>query len=104
MARPNVLLFGDDAFVRTRRNEQRHGFLRWLANALEGRVGVLELGAGVELPTVRRTGEELAARTNVQLIRINSLDPQTPGNGVSLPGRAREILRTIDDLVVTDCV
>jgi hypothetical protein len=46
MARPNVLLFGDDAFVRTRRNEQRHGFLRWLAGTQDGRLVIVELGAG----------------------------------------------------------
>ena len=62
---------------------------------------MVELGAGLELPTVRRKGEELAALTNVQLIRINPLDPHTPGHGVSVPGRAREVLQTIDDLVVS---
>jgi hypothetical protein len=70
MARPNVLLFGDDAFVRTRRNEQRHGFLRWLAGTQDGRLVIVELGAGTGISNCsskgRTTGplRERAPRAN----------------------------------------
>jgi len=96
MARPNVLLFGDDAFVRTRRNEQRHGFLRWLAGTQNGRLVIVELGAGPGIPTVRQKGEQLARCPNVRLVRINLHDPESPDGAISIPGRVLDATRAID--------
>lgn len=96
MARPNVLLFGDDAFVRTRRDEQRHGFLRWLTGAQNGRLAIVELGAGPDIPTVRQKGEQLARCANVRLVRINLHDPEGPADIISIAGRARDATRAID--------
>lgn len=98
-ARPNVLLFGDDAFVRTRRNAQHHRFVRWLAEALDGRLAIVELGAGLDVPTVRCRGEILACRANVRLMRINLHDPEGPKGIISLPGRALDITRVIDGIL-----
>ena len=98
MARPNVLLFGDDAFVRTRRDEQRHGFLRWLTGTQDSRLAIVEVGAGLDIPTVRWRGEMLARRANVRLVRINLRDPESPAGAISIQGRALDITRVIDGI------
>ena len=101
MARPNVLLFGDDGFVRTRRNEQRRWFVRWLSAALLGRLVIVELGAGSSIPIVRHEGEMLARRTNVRLVRINLYEPESPAGVISIPGPALDTTRIINEILVS---
>lgn len=65
MARPNIMMFGDDDFDATRSHGQRRRLETWFAR-LE-RAVVIEIGAGTAIPTVRRYGEG----TTGPLIRIN---------------------------------
>jgi hypothetical protein len=53
----------------------------------------------VGIPTVRRKGEMLADRSNVQLIRINLRDPDCPAGAISIPGQALDVIRVIDDIL-----
>lgn len=53
---------------------------------------VIELGAGVDMPTIRYTSQEQGC----PVIRINTRLPQLPeGMGVSLQMRAKDALRAI---------
>ncbi|MBR8034473.1 SIR2 family NAD-dependent protein deacylase [Burkholderia vietnamiensis] len=91
LARPNILMFGDHAWLEDRTEHQMERMRRW--KALAGRIVVVEIGAGMALPTVRRFSERHAPR----LVRINTREPQTdPAKGVGIRGGALGTLLAID--------
>lgn len=98
IARPNVLMFGDADWVPGRSEAQQHAFQGWLAECLEGRVAVIEMGAGRALPTVRWMCERVAARASVPLVRINPREPEGPRGTLSIRAGALEALQAIDAL------
>lgn len=59
IARPNILLFGDPDWIEARTTNQRQRLDEWMAGAW--RLVVIELGAGTEIPTVRRFPETSGA-------------------------------------------
>jgi len=82
LARPNILMFNDDAWVDTRSEVQAFAMDAWEARG--GPMVVIELGAGVALPSVRRKGESMQC----PLIRFNPAASQTRGAnqlGIALP-------------------
>jgi NAD-dependent SIR2 family protein deacetylase len=64
-ARPNILMFNDGAWLPERTDEQYERFARWRAGVR--RLAVVELGAGSDIPSVRRMAES----QGVPVIRIN---------------------------------
>ena len=62
-------------------------------------IAIVEMGAGVAVPTVRYQGERLVQARNARLIRINPRDPEVPEGEISLPMGAVETLRQLDDLM-----
>lgn len=93
LARPNILMFGDGAWVEARTAQQRHRFQRWLAGVR--RLVVVELGAGTAIPSVRMTGE----RTGAPLIRINPREPQVgDSHGIGVQAGALAALQAMDAL------
>lgn len=106
LARPNVLMFGDYAWNDRVRERQRARRLEWMSElkAARYRPVVLELGAGVAIPTARefaaharRQFDEVGAR----LIRINPRQALVHGpHDVSLRMGALEALRGIQDCLV----
>jgi NAD-dependent SIR2 family protein deacetylase len=85
LARPNILMFDDGAWLAGRSEAQRRQLEAWL-EMLTAPV-VIEIGAGTQIPTVRWFGELRGA----PLIRINPSEPElASANGVSLAmgGRA----------------
>ncbi len=78
--RPNILMFGDGGWVSAPYDAQERRLNDWLGTVQ--RPVVIEVGAGVAIPTVRLKGERFAD----SLIRINPTDADIPaGRGVSLP-------------------
>lgn len=79
LARPNILMFGDWAWLESRQQLQYAALHAWLGTVK--RPVIIEIGAGTAIPSVRHFGE--AARG--VLIRINPTEPQVPrGKGYSL--------------------
>lgn len=74
LARPNVLMFGDWTWLSSRTDSQKARLDHWMQTAK--RPAVIELGAGLAIPTVRRKGEALKA----PLIRINPAAPEVSGH------------------------
>jgi NAD-dependent SIR2 family protein deacetylase len=70
IARPNILMFGDPHWLPARTWAQERRLETWLQQV--GKLVVIELGAGDNIPTVRRMGESLRA----PLIRINPAEPE----------------------------
>lgn len=88
IARPNILMFGDWAWVAARTLWQRKGLATWLEtiSARNHPLAVVEIGAGEAVPTVRNQAEHVVRKYRARLIRINPRDYQIPDNThVSLP-------------------
>jgi NAD-dependent SIR2 family protein deacetylase len=98
IARPNVLMFGDADWIsaRTSQQERRFGAFISALTDVPRNVTVIELGAGMNVPTVRLTSERLAASLDARLIRINPREPRVPAGQISLPLGALEALQQID--------
>ncbi|WP_321952029.1 SIR2 family NAD-dependent protein deacylase [Paraburkholderia bannensis] len=93
MARPNVLMFGDAAWLPERTDAQLARMQAWLGKVR--RPVVIEMGAGTSLPTVRRFSE----RNGPRVVRINPREPQIdPAKGIGVQGGALEVLEAIDSI------
>jgi NAD-dependent SIR2 family protein deacetylase len=92
LARPNVLMFGDHAWIPGRTWKQESRLKTWLTRLRKNKakVAVVEIGAGTAIPTVRHRSEDVAADFAANLIRINPREPQVPPSGLSLPLTAAE--------------
>ena len=99
LARPNILMFGDWGWDSSRTGEQRGHFMDWVQNTGTCQTVIVEIGAGVTIPSVRNICEQLADETKGTLIRINPRDPQGPANTISIPLGGLEALRCIDELM-----
>lgn len=93
LARPNILMFNDWAWVEIRQQVQQRLLDKWLAShhALSRKMVVIELGAGVAIPTVRRMGQY----QKCPIIRINPAKWEVSGVGVGLGMGALEALERI---------
>lgn len=90
LARPAILMFGDWDWNDRRYRVQHSRFGAWREQV--GHPVVIEIGAGVSVPSVRRFGEGLRC----PLIRINPREWQLPASaGVALPMGGLAALRAI---------
>lgn len=91
-ARPNILMFNDWAWLSSRADAQQFRFDLWHKQVQH--MVVIELGAGIDLPTIRRKGEGM----RVPMIRINPIDAAVHGAGsVGLEMGALQALTLIAD-------
>lgn len=91
LARPNILMFGDGEWLAERSHAQQGRLERWRQQV--ERLLVIEIGAGLAVPTVRWFGESLG----VPLIRINPVIPEVASaRAVSIPLGAVAALEAID--------
>ncbi|PID43408.1 MAG: NAD-dependent protein deacetylase [Gammaproteobacteria bacterium] len=107
VARPNILMFGDGRWLPDRSDEQERRYIQWLGETqvsgekkqgsgrIRGNLAVIELGAGLAVPTVRWAGEA----TGGNLIRINPRDHEVPAGGIAIPLGAMSALEKIADIL-----
>lgn len=84
IARPNILMFHDSGWIEERRALQAARCRDWLEQVR--RPVVIEIGAGLNIPTVRHFADRVVLRHGGSLIRINprEADPgSVPGIGIS---------------------
>jgi NAD-dependent SIR2 family protein deacetylase len=95
VARPNILMFNDGDWIGKRTAQQEDAFASWLV--MSKKLVVVEIGAGTNIPSVRRLGESLGA----PLIRINPREASVlrPGD-VSLSMGASKALRQIQAILL----
>ncbi len=96
VARPNILMFGDDGWISHRTEQQRVRFEAFLEERGEARLVVVELGAGTSVPTIRYATERLGRRPGAIAIRVNPLEPAIDPPHLSFRGGALEVLDGID--------
>lgn len=94
LARPNILMFNDGRWNAGRTEAQCERFVRWRRTVRD--LVVVELGAGVDIPSVRRMSET----QGMPIVRINPRAAQLDGHpGVAISLAAQEALQTIKDLI-----
>ncbi len=95
LARPNVLMFGDEAWVDRRERAQAVRAQPLLSAS--HRPLVIELGAGTAVPSVRHFGQQVLHAMRGRMLRINPRESRVPGSlDLGLPLGALEALRLID--------
>lgn len=99
LARPNILMFGDSAWHEERTDAQWRAFETWLRSRSNGRIVVIECGAGTAIPTIRHLSEHTARGRGCRLIRINKREAAVPAGHIGIAAGALEALRAIDALL-----
>ncbi len=100
VARPNILMFGDYAWLPGRSHSQEARFDMFLGENRENRIAVIEMGAGTAIPSIRYTSERIGANYNATVIRINPRESHIRGGNISISSGALEALTLINELVV----
>jgi len=93
--RPNILMFGDYGWESERSSTQERFLLEWV-NRVGGNLAIIEMGAGLGVPTVRGFCEHVAGSLRAPLIRINVREPEVPPGGISISLGALAALQAID--------
>jgi NAD-dependent SIR2 family protein deacetylase len=94
LARPNILMFGDGRWLDARTEAQYARLDRWRAQV--GNLVVIELGAGTDVPSVRRMCEAQGA----PVVRINPREPEVaPGRGIGVALGALDALTALRALL-----
>ena len=96
LARPNILMFNDWEWDSSETAKQESRLHSWLQNVGSAPMVVVECGAGMAVPTVRRFCEEVADHPHRKMIRINVREPEVPENHIGLATGALDGLRAID--------
>ncbi|MCG8551214.1 MAG: NAD-dependent deacetylase [Desulfobacterales bacterium] len=92
LARPNILMFGDWNWISNRTGEQGQRLQTWLqrVNDANAKLAIIEMGAGLAVPTVRLTSQRAGNSINATLIRINPRDYDVPQGAIGIPLGAKE--------------
>lgn len=98
LARPNILMFSDSAWVADRSEAQNSRLREWLETLDFSRLAIVEMGAGTAIPSVRRFGETLQGY-GASLIRINLRESQGPERTISVEMGACEALEQIETAI-----
>jgi len=97
-ARPNILMFGDWGWVRTRSKRQAEQLNTWLAQTINP--VIIELGAGTHIPSVRDFSHKVVTKHNGKLIRINPRESEVETkNSIGLTCGAKDALLAIDHIM-----
>ena len=97
VSRPNIMMFYDHEFNPKRTWAQRKRYEVWLSENENSKIAIIEIGAGLAVPTIRKHGEALVKRfKKAALIRINPKDSDlNPQLGISLKLGGLEALNQI---------
>ena len=101
IARPNILMFSDFQWDSNRTLNQERKYQDWLKNQKSKRLVVLEIGAGIDVPTVRLNCEEVYRMMGDHYIRINPRESEIAyEEAVSLPMKAEEAIKAINQKII----
>jgi NAD-dependent SIR2 family protein deacetylase len=95
-SRPNILMFGDGAWLPDRSEAQGRRVAAFLEEHGAERLAVLEIGAGTAVATIRWTCERLARTPGSIVVRVNPREADVRPPHVAVPSGALEAIREID--------
>jgi NAD-dependent SIR2 family protein deacetylase len=95
-SRPNILMFGDFAWLPERTQAQGRRLEAFLERLGDAPLVIVELGAGTAIPSIRRRTEALGGRPGALAVRVNPREPDIGRPHLSLACGALEGLRAID--------
>ena len=96
VARPNILMFGDGAWLPGRSSAQARRLEAFLEAHGEKGLVVVELGAGTAVATIRHLSERLGRRPGATVIRVNPREADIRAPHLSIAAGALEAIRGID--------
>jgi NAD-dependent SIR2 family protein deacetylase len=96
VARPNILMFKDYAWLYQRSHAQEEHFNTFLHQNRKRSMVIIELGAGTAIPTIRNLSEKIGQRSNTTVIRINPWEAHIPAPHHSISFGALEALQEVD--------
>lgn len=96
VARPNILMFGDYSWLHQRTASQEDNFDAFLQQNQDGRLVVVEMGAGSAIPTIRNLSERLGQQQTNKVLRINPREAQIGPPHLSFPCGATAALDQIE--------
>jgi NAD-dependent SIR2 family protein deacetylase len=96
LARPNILMFGDSGWDSSHSDAQHRRLNAWLRGIGRARLAIIEMGAGLAVPTIRIMSEDFVDRPGGTLIRINPREPDVPSGQLAVSMSALAALRAID--------
>ena len=99
VCRPNILMFGDYAWLHDRTLAQNHAFDRFIKENSDRNIAVIEMGAGKAIPTIRNISERIGRKKQATVIRINPREPTIRSPHISMPCGALAGLQHLDTLV-----
>ncbi len=101
IARPNILMFGDWNWVSSRTQEQQTRFYSWLKEQTTNNLSivVLEIGAGIAVPSIRYLSEQIIDNYHATLIRINPRDTKVTYGELNIGLGALEALSKIREFI-----
>lgn len=99
VARPNILMFGDYAWLHQRSAAQEQRFDHFLQQHREKKLIVIEIGAGTAIPTIRHLSERLGQGSRTCVVRINPREPHIRGNHLSFAAGAVETLTALHKIL-----
>jgi NAD-dependent SIR2 family protein deacetylase len=97
--RPNILMFGDRGWDPSRTEVQERRLGAWLEDVGTAPIVIVELGAGMHIPTIRIMSEDFTDQPGGTLIRINPRELDIPRGHIAIPSGALDALRAIDALL-----
>lgn len=96
LARPNILMFSDFYWDQSRTSQQEKALENWLSINGNQQLFVIEIGAGITIPTVRSFCEKTKEFYDCEMVRINPRDYHSPSGVEVLPLGALESLQLLD--------
>jgi NAD-dependent SIR2 family protein deacetylase len=96
VARPNILMFKDYAWLYQRSRAQENRFETFLHQNRKRSMVIIELGAGTTIPTIRNLSEKLGQNPKATVIRINPWEAHIPAPHHSISLGALKALQKID--------
>lgn len=99
--RPNVLMHGDGFWLRYREGKQADRFFEWIHYLKNNNLKfvILEIGAGLEIPTVQNQSNFFSKFYNTKIIRINPVHNEVSDGHISIPLGAKDAIDEIYKLI-----
>lgn len=100
LTRPNILMFDDSTWIRSRVHQQKEGYRKWLSTLDDGgKLVVVECGAGTTVSTIRLVCDVGTRKYDRTLLRINPREAEGEYQTIPLQTGALTALQTIDTLL-----